>query len=471
MAESADFKRYRELLKKQSGGLPGAKNQRTKKEEAELTRLSQKFGEGSREKRFLDLTAKARSQQNRISKEEKAELVALAEDLGATDDFVVKGIINRATEADKKAAESMSTQLAKEQEAAVKAKDSRAMALSAFQGGKIDSTQLGATLAAAAGRTASPEAKLWASANTVYLNREVALQPTIQDARDQARMDKAAQMFERGQISEEEYARMVGAPRPSHHFTQQAYDPKEAIALPLSWSDKEKQEFVSKGIAYNATYKGEGGVRKFEPGMSDQDIQDAWEALMEESVKYNAMKNTPMGKQGLKATPWDMLELKKRPDAGTRGYKTEGGWKIDQATGERVEWVGGSTAPEMRKISTGAKVDLSDPGEVKVLAYDLVRQLLGRAPTEAELGQFKTSLNTYEEKHPLTTTSVEEYVPDKEAESGIRMGHQDLTEIGGVTDEARKLELREQVRQKPEYARYQAATSGWNVLMRMINGG
>jgi hypothetical protein len=223
----------------------------------------------------------------------------------------------------------------------------------------------------------------------------------------------------------------------------------QAQNLPAQWYSSDPgfyKQFIAKAVMYKL------------PGASaDMGLPEAgsvWDNLLQTAINLNKA-----GGKKTDWTPWDVLDSYNRP-AGSLGTRKVGDWLIDNATGEKVKYVG----PKSKTTSQTA-IDLSNPEQVQAIATQTLTQMIGRAPTDKELAQFKATLNGYEKSHPETTTTTDTY-DDMGNVSASNVVHS-----GGVTDAARQTVLGEGVQKTKEYGKYQAGTTYFNSLMQMIGGG
>jgi hypothetical protein len=223
----------------------------------------------------------------------------------------------------------------------------------------------------------------------------------------------------------------------------------QAQNLPAQWYSSDPgfyKQFIAKAVMYKL------------PGASaDMGLPEAgaaWDNLLQTAINLNKS-----GGNKKDWTPWDVLESYNRP-AGSLGTRKVGDWLIDNATNEKVKYVGPKT-----KTTTQTAIDLSNPEQVQAIATQTLTQMIGRAPTDKELATFKATLNGYEKSHPETTTTTETY-DDMQNVTASNVVH-----AGGVTDAARQTVLGEGVQKTKEYAKYQGGTTYFNALMQMIGGG
>jgi hypothetical protein len=216
----------------------------------------------------------------------------------------------------------------------------------------------------------------------------------------------------------------------------------EAQMLPLSWSDKEKQNFVNKGILYK--------MPGFSSSMGMPEIMSAWDDLAKMSQAWSA--------KGQNWSPWDIMDTYKTD--GKFGTVRRGDWLYDAATGEKMKYVGPRS-----KTTTSKNVNLSSPEDVKALTTQMLAELLGRAPTTEELAKYRASINGYEEKNPeiTTTTSTLDEQGEVVAQSAKTTGGASQAALGSLVSDAAK--------GGKEYGKFQSGTTYYDAMMQMITGG
>lgn len=223
---------------------------------------------------------------------------------------------------------------------------------------------------------------------------------------------------------------------------------QQAQTLVGNWYANDPQfykQFVNKLIMYK--------IPGASPDMGLPEAMSAWDDLLKMSITLNKSGSDKNW------TPWDILESYNRP-AGSLGTRKVGDWLIDNATGEKVKYVGPRT-----KTTKQSAIDLSNPEQVQAVASQVLTQMIGRAPTDKELAQFKASMNGYERQHPEITTTTDHYDD---------MGNvvaSDVVHSGGVDDASRAAVLSKGVKKTKEYAKYQGGTTYFNALLQMIGGG
>lgn len=217
---------------------------------------------------------------------------------------------------------------------------------------------------------------------------------------------------------------------------------EKAQTMPLSWSDKEKANFVNKGILYK--------MPGFSSNMGMPEIMDAWDDLAKMSQAWSA--------KGQNWSPWDIMDTYKTD--GKFGTVRRGDWLYDAATGEKMKYVGPRS-----KTTTSKNVNLSSPEDVKALTTQMLSELLGRSPTTEELAKYRAAINGYEEKNPevTTTTSTLDEQGEVTAQSSKTTGGASQAALGGLVSDSAKI--------GPEYGKYQSGTTYYDAMMQMITGG
>lgn len=220
----------------------------------------------------------------------------------------------------------------------------------------------------------------------------------------------------------------------------------DAQNLPGLWynsNPKAYKELVSKAILYK--------LPGASPDMGLPEVGEVWDGLLQTSINLTNATNR-------RWTPWDVLESYNRKP-GSLGTSRQGDWLVDNATGERVKYVGPKT-----KTSTSRSIDLSSPEEVQALAHQVLTQMIGRAPTEKELAQFKSSMNAFERENPQITTTIQHLDDMGEVVST------DQATSGGATEAALAGLVQEDVKGTKEYGKYQGGTTLFNALLQMVGG-
>lgn len=225
---------------------------------------------------------------------------------------------------------------------------------------------------------------------------------------------------------------------------------QEARGLPLQWMQNDPEtlkKFVNTGVLNK--------IPGFDVGMGMPEIMSAWDDLLKASWAMNKYA----AQSGKEFTPWDVMNSYSN-ESGKFGTVKRGDWLYDIATNEKIKYVGPKT-----KTSSQKKVDLSSTEDVRAIATNALAELLGRAPTQEELGQFRSSINALEEKNPLMATTTETLNDMGEVVST------ETKQTGGLSAEARAMAVSDEAKQKPEYAKYQSGTTYWGALMQMMGGG
>ncbi len=173
--------------------------------------------------------------------------------------------------------------------------------------------------------------------------------------------------------------------------------------------------------------------------MRDNDVFEMWANYSAQAAaKYMA---------GVKLTPWDMLAK-------------------DRKQRESVV-----VAPRT-VTQTATNLDISSALTARAIFQEATKALLGRAPTKAETRSFQSRLNAYEKANPQTTTTTTSYAGGLMGAVGTGdVTGQSSTTRGGVQAADRAMIAEDAAKTDPEYGAYQAATSGMNWLMEMVNGG
>lgn len=221
---------------------------------------------------------------------------------------------------------------------------------------------------------------------------------------------------------------------------------QNAQSLPGVWYNNNPgayKDFINKAILYK--------IPKASPDMGVAEALDIWDDLLQTAIGLS--KST-----GQQWSPWDVLESYNRKP-GSLGTSRQGDWLIDNATGERVKYVGPKT-----KTTTSRAVDLSSPEEVHALAQQALTQMIGRAPTDKELAQFKASLNAFERENPEITTTTETYNDMGEVIAT------DAVRSGGASEAALSGLIQKDVKETKEYGKYQGGTTLFNALLQMVGG-
>lgn len=222
-------------------------------------------------------------------------------------------------------------------------------------------------------------------------------------------------------------ARFEGAPLPGP--VDNTLPLSEVAAQYHTWDQKTHDKFLTQlSLAGYDTDK-----------MRDNDVFEMWANYSAQAAaKYMV---------GVKLTPWDMLAK-------------------DRKQRESVV-----VAP--RSVTqTATNLDISSALTARAIFQEATKALLGRAPTKAETRSFQSRLNAYEKANPQTTTTTTSYAGGLAGAVGTGdVTGQSSTTRGGVQAADRAMIAEDAAKADPEYGAYQAATSGMNWLMEMVNGG
>lgn len=221
----------------------------------------------------------------------------------------------------------------------------------------------------------------------------------------------------------------------------------EARLAPLDWTSDQMAQFVNQGVMNK--------IPGFDVNMGMPEIISAWDDLVKASFAMNSKDpDNP------KWTPFDVMNTYSNPK-GKFGTVRKGDWEYDVATGEKVKYVGPLT-----KVTTSTAINELTREDAMALAKNSMATMLGRAPSDSEVGQYLNILNGYNREHPQTTTTTTGINPDTgEAESS------NTVTTGGTTAAGQQALLEEQMKQSPEYGAFQAATTGMSWLAQAISRG
>ena len=213
--------------------------------------------------------------------------------------------------------------------------------------------------------------------------------------------------------------------------------------LPTQWDEKQRRDFVSKGILY--------GIPGFDYNMGMPEIASAWDEMVKSAQSFS--------KPGAEWSPWDVMESYQK-DPGSWGTVRRGDWLYDARTNEKVKYVGPRT-----KTTTSKNINLSSPEDVKALTTQMLTELLGRAPNAEELAKYRASINGFERENPELTTTTSTLNDQEEVikQSSVTTGGASQAALGGIISEGAK--------KGPEYGKFQSGTTYFNALMQMIAGG
>lgn len=164
---------------------------------------------------------------------------------------------------------------------------------------------------------------------------------------------------------------------------------------------------------------------------TDEQLEGMWAGYAQRSADYLSIGRT--------LTPWDLInsDLAVRNNGGLAGTKTTK-----------------STATNL--------TSLADAGAIFQQA---AQQLLGRDPTAKEIAAFQGNLNAQERQNPTTTTTTTTTNAQGEATT------QNSTSTGGISSAGASKIAQDALKNNPEYAQVQAATTYHNAMMQMIMRG
>lgn len=216
---------------------------------------------------------------------------------------------------------------------------------------------------------------------------------------------------------------------------------------PLTWDQATLTKFVNTGVLNK--------VKGFDVNMGMPDIMSAWDDMVQSSYAFNS--GDPSNPRW---TPWDVLETYSNPK-GKYGTVRKGDWEYDVATGERVKYVG-----PLSKTHTTTNINKLTREDALALTKQSMSTMLGRDPNASEVSQYLAILNGYESEHPEVARTVTNIDPETGEE-------RDSTTVrtGGSTAAGKQAMIEEQLKGTQEYGAFQAATTGMNWLMAMVNGG
>lgn len=216
----------------------------------------------------------------------------------------------------------------------------------------------------------------------------------------------------------------------------------EAQMEPLSWDPSTLSKFVNSGILYK--------VPGFGANMGMPEVMDQWDNMLQRAFTFSQ-------KGDKKWTPWDVVNSYNT--GATAGEIKQGDWMVDAATNAKIKYVGPRSTTQVNK-----HVDLSSAEDVQAITTNALTQLLGRAPTDKEVAQYKATINGYEKAHPQSTTTTTQISAEGVA------GDTSSTTTGGATDAGRQALISQGAVGTPEYNKYQAGTTYYNALLAMIGG-
>lgn len=204
----------------------------------------------------------------------------------------------------------------------------------------------------------------------------------------------------------------------------------------FTWSAKQRQDFISKGLLSGLLTSGAG------------DLEGAalWQKLVDQAALYGA--------QGKKISPLDILSgYVKGNSSGDWIKSPDGQFETNPVTGER-RYIG----PKF-KTTTATSANLTDPATARAVATSVFQSLLGRDPGQGEISAYAQALAQSEEQNPSTTTTTTQY----DSTTGEATNQSSVT-AGGMTDQGRQQLAADEIKKKAEYGATQASTTYLNAL-------
>lgn len=193
-----------------------------------------------------------------------------------------------------------------------------------------------------------------------------------------------------------------------------------ALAEFYSWSEGQRQRWGEYLVSVGRIDEDE--VDDFEV------LRDEWQVSVEEAAKFT--------RAGKRVSPWQAAKLL----GGVAG-----------ATDEERKFSG-------RKSFTRKDVNLTNPEDAKGIVRAILRDQIGRAPTDDEMSEFIRVLNEAERANPQATTESVLYEEGEAVSS-------ETTTTGGLSAEGINEILTNRARMHPDYGSYQAATRLFNALI------
>lgn len=197
----------------------------------------------------------------------------------------------------------------------------------------------------------------------------------------------------------------------------------EALSLFYEWDEGERREWGEYLVSIGRIDEEDAG--------NFQVLKSEWVTALEEAAQFSAA--------GKKVSPWDSAKLL----AGVSGL-------ADQD----VKFNG-------TKSYTRKERNLANPADARELIREVVRDQIGRAPTEEEYQAFLSVLNEAQQANPSVVTDVDTFVNGEAVST-------DTTTQSGIGSAGLAGIVRDQARQMPDYGAYQAATRLWNSLLNDI---
>jgi hypothetical protein len=216
---------------------------------------------------------------------------------------------------------------------------------------------------------------------------------------------------------------------------------------PIDWSSDQLAKFVNQGVMNK--------IPGFDVNMGMPEVLSAWDDLVKSAYAMNSKDpNNP------RWTAQDVMNTYANPK-GKFGTVVRGNWEYDIATGEKIRYVG-----PLSKTSTSTQINELTREDALALTKQSMATMLGRMPSNDEVGQYMNILNGYERAHPQTTVTTQQIDPT----TGEAADSSSVT-TGGTTAAGKQALVEEQLKQNKEYVAYQAATTGMSLLAQAVKNG
>lgn len=167
---------------------------------------------------------------------------------------------------------------------------------------------------------------------------------------------------------------------------------------------------------------------------SFDDISKLWESVVNQAA-------TTFSRTSKKVTPWALLEMRGKY-AGPNGKMQD-------------------------KITTSTQIDEMDPAEARGLFEQTATNMLGRAPSQAELDDFIAKAQMIARENPAISTTRSKVGFDGEVEEGTS---QTVTKGGAqVVNAKAQMAAQDMAKQDEEYGAYQAAGTYFPLLFDALS--
>ncbi len=206
----------------------------------------------------------------------------------------------------------------------------------------------------------------------------------------------------------------------------------------FGWDERKKEEFRTR-----VAMAGLDPQR-----MNDTQLASVWRGYVEQAAQYkvNGINRSPDEVLGLDQIAHEQRRLRELEEEKVQGPVTT--------------------------TSTQTSTDLSTKMDAKAMLYTAAKTLLGRAPSEAEVGSFFANLNAEETANPTQVNTVSTTTPTTDAE-GMQIDRtevQSQTRTGGVSADAKSMMAMDAAKANPEYGAYQAGTKVHDAFMDLVFG-